>query len=459
MTWTQVAGSTIATPLAGAGQLAGPAGNPTLYQGVVRSNGTHGLIKVTNFLSGGTATVTSVDVGLGDIGEYGSFFGEYAWAVDPSDPNHLIAADVGAGQMMVTTNGGASWTSDPRLTAVITSKGQFLFSQTGLFFGNPRNVSQVGPIAFDPTNGKRVLIGTLANGVVASLDGAQTWVSVPNTQQIPAITSFFFDERARDVLVASFGRGLWTVTMPAGGFCGSLQTAACSVAVSGTTTKYTTLQAAINAAPNGATLTVTGRCNEHPTVSGRANLTIQGTAPAAGCAAMGPSMTDLSATVEGLDVVGSTGITVRYLNLVDSPSNGLLVSASAVVPSVTCNCIARSAVDGLAVNAAAVSGATGNLIVSNTSGVDVIAATALGISSNTIQSNRWEGITLLTTAAASITGNLVQDNTVGGVILTTSSGNFVDSNTINGNGDALTNQVTCAASTGNLGSNIPLLCL
>src|ERR1019366_10073919 len=102
--------------------------------------------------------------------------------------------------------------------------------------------------------------------------------------------------------ISSFGRGLWTMTMPAGGFCGSLLATACGASVSGSTAHYTSLQAAVNARPNGATITAPGVCKEHVSVTGRSNLTLQGTAPAGGCGTLGPSMTDLTSTVQGLDL-------------------------------------------------------------------------------------------------------------------------------------------------------------
>src|SRR5204863_9217365 len=139
-------------------------------------------------------------------------------------------------------------------------------------------------------------------------------------------------------------------------------TAACVVTTTNpsATHVYASLQQAINAEPNGTTFTVNGKCAEHPLVFGRSNLIIQGVPPAS-CGTAGPTISDLTSTVQGLDIVGSSGIVVQYLNLVDSTTNGLLVSASSIVPVLTCNCAARNAQSGIAVNTAAVNGASKTL--------------------------------------------------------------------------------------------------
>jgi hypothetical protein len=85
---------------------------------------------------------------------------------------------------------------------LVTGNGQFLFSV-------PNVGVQAHAIFFDPTNSNRILVGTEANGVIASLDGGLTWGSMFQSNQVPAITSFFFDEVQNNVLVSSYGRGLW----------------------------------------------------------------------------------------------------------------------------------------------------------------------------------------------------------------------------------------------------------
>ena len=106
--------------------------------------------------------------------------------------------------------------------------------------------------------------------------------------------------------------------------CGERDTGPCQITV-GTRT-FSTLQAAINAAPNGASLSaptrilVQGKCVGPPVlIQGRSNLSIEGVAPTLsgitpppvnGCREMGPLADDLTATVasdHSLPVSGTNG--------------------------------------------------------------------------------------------------------------------------------------------------------
>jgi hypothetical protein len=201
--WTPV--GTIAQSLSGRPYVVGPAAAPTIYQGILRPGNTVGLVKITGALTG-TATVTPADTGLSSIGTYcmgqGTFVCPRVFGVDPGNPLHLIAADAGTGQMKISTNGGASWTVDSTLTTLVTRFGQFRFSEPN--FGVQAHV-----IAFDPTNGNRILVGTEAAGIIASLDGGLTWTRLFQSEQVPTVTSFVFDEVQNSVLASSYGRGLW----------------------------------------------------------------------------------------------------------------------------------------------------------------------------------------------------------------------------------------------------------
>ena len=197
--------TTIAQSLSGRPYVTGPAASPTIYQGITKPSSLVGLLKITGV---GTVTVTvgSADTGLNSIGGYCMGFQTFVcptvFGVDPNNPQHLIAADLGTNQMKVSIDGGATWTVDSVLTTLVTANGQFLFFE-------PNFGLQVHAIAFDPANGNRILVGTEANGVIASLDGGQTWGPMFQSNQVPAITSFFFDEVQNNVLVSSYGRGLW----------------------------------------------------------------------------------------------------------------------------------------------------------------------------------------------------------------------------------------------------------
>lgn len=206
--WTPVPGAVVNVSLSGLLKVAGPPASPTIYQAVNRPGNRTGLVKMTGIRTG-TATVTNADTGLQSIDSYcngqGTWVCPTVFGVDPSNPNHLIAPDAGTNQMKVSTDGGASWQVDSALTNLVTNGGQLMF--TGGQFGT------VHAIAFDPNNGNHILVGTEAGGIIASLNGGQTWVKLPGSEQIPAITSFFFDEVQNTILVSSYGRGLWKVSL------------------------------------------------------------------------------------------------------------------------------------------------------------------------------------------------------------------------------------------------------
>ena len=73
------------------------------------------------------------------------------------------------------------------LTTLVTSAGQFQFSQTT---GLPGLATQAHVIAFDPTNGNRILVGTEQAGILGSLDGGATWGILPGSDVIPAVSPF-----------------------------------------------------------------------------------------------------------------------------------------------------------------------------------------------------------------------------------------------------------------------------
>lgn len=206
-TWTPVA--TIPQSLSGRPQVAGPPAGPTVYQGIRKPGNKIGLVRITGVTSA-PATVTPADTGLNSIGFYcmgqGTFVCPTVFGVDPSNPQHLFAADVGTSQMKESTDGGASWSVDQVLTNLVTKNGQLRFVE-------PNFGLQAHAIAFDPTNGNRILVGTEAAGIIASLDGGVTWGRLFQSERVPTITSFFFDEVLNTILVSSYGRGLWKVSI------------------------------------------------------------------------------------------------------------------------------------------------------------------------------------------------------------------------------------------------------
>jgi hypothetical protein len=192
--------------------VAGPAANPTIY---VTTNKLHpdgswfdGLSKITG-IKQPTLTIQPADVGLGALASWGPDDAPAVIprvvGVDRNNPQHLIAADASTNMMVVSTTGGSSWTPDGQLTNLVMDNGNLLF--------NAPNVGcQAHAIAFDPSNGQRIFVGTEASGVIATLDGGSTWFRVPGTEKISSVSDFFFDEVRGVVYVASYGRGLWSIT-------------------------------------------------------------------------------------------------------------------------------------------------------------------------------------------------------------------------------------------------------
>ncbi len=217
--WNAVAGATTAQALMGHIYVSGPSSDPTLYQpvcttgcGSIAPSGA--LLKITGVNTGGAVNVSTIGGGLAQLGSYndgnGSFrLQEAAFGVDPNNPLHMIAADVGANTMKETTDGGATWTADAQLTALVTANNRYAFNDPAGRLG-----SQAHAIAFDPTNANRIFVGTESAGIVYSLDGGASWSSLPGSTAIPAVTSFFVDEEKGRILVTSYGRGMWSITMP-----------------------------------------------------------------------------------------------------------------------------------------------------------------------------------------------------------------------------------------------------
>jgi uncharacterized repeat protein (TIGR01451 family) len=205
--WTAVSGVTTGNSLTGHPIVTGPAADPTIYQ---LTSG--GLLKITGVNTANPAVVTTIStatisIGAANAGHASFRFGEPALGIDPNNPLTLLAADMNTNKMRFSHDGGATWTNDAALTALVTDNGRLGFSVP--FVG-----SQVHTIAFDPVNANTILVGTELSGILASLDGGQTWARMPGSEKITAITSFFFDEVRHDILVSSYGRGLWKLAIP-----------------------------------------------------------------------------------------------------------------------------------------------------------------------------------------------------------------------------------------------------
>lgn len=207
---------------------AGPAGNPTVYQGVLRPgslpNGglRFGLMRASNLfppastdgglLARGTinllgqAEVTPADgSGMGALGSLRTPIARYVvFGVDPNHADHLIAPDVEASEMKFSADGGLTWHPLPQLTQAVTDGGRYLFEVFEL--------SLASVIAWDPYDSCHILVGTIQNGVIRSTDGGNSWTRIEGSTPVTYVSSFFFPPTG-PVWVSTNGRGLWTLRL------------------------------------------------------------------------------------------------------------------------------------------------------------------------------------------------------------------------------------------------------
>ncbi len=190
--------------------VAGPATDPVIYWAVARPSTTYngisrqGLVRIDNVLGPGSLVVTDADVsGLGSLGIFPTMFAWYrVFGVDPSDPDHLVAPDLDSGEVKYSLDAGQSWAVDSDLTDLVLDSGVFRF--------NWREFVHVQSIEFDPAYACHVAVGTAQNGIFQSGDAGASWVAVPDTTQITNLSSIFFTD-GDDLIVSTYGRGLWKV--------------------------------------------------------------------------------------------------------------------------------------------------------------------------------------------------------------------------------------------------------
>jgi len=221
MTWTE-AGRLPFFELRYPIRVVGPATDPVIFilykRPPTRTSGSvdrTGLARIDGVLRG-RALWTGVDGGLGSPDSFSAFcFGAgtfgcpTVYAVNPRNPNHILAADAADGSIKVTRD-GYRWDPDTDLNYRLRGYGSSLGS---LLYTTPNwSLTQVHVIAFHPRN-TEIFVGTESQGVFYSENDGRTWNEVPNSRQIPNISGFAFGfegDREREVIyVSSYGRGLW----------------------------------------------------------------------------------------------------------------------------------------------------------------------------------------------------------------------------------------------------------
>jgi photosystem II stability/assembly factor-like uncharacterized protein len=129
------------------------------------------------------------------------------FAVDPGNPDHVIAADVVTGVMQQTIHGGDDWEIIASLTNAVTEHDlQFAAPLNGPVVG--RVFSLVTAVSFSPQDPSVVLAGTSEGGIYVSNDHGTSWTRIAGTERLPNVTSFAW-ANANRVYVSTFGRGLW----------------------------------------------------------------------------------------------------------------------------------------------------------------------------------------------------------------------------------------------------------
>jgi hypothetical protein len=237
--------------------------------------------------------------------------------------------------------------------------------------------------------------------------------------------------------------------------CGATDTTTCS-ATSGITGRSFTgagaLQSAINATTGADFIMVRGHCPA-ATVTGRVGVTIQGPFPATGCGINGPGRADLTAEIDGLTVVGSTGVTVNFLNLVNSATDGVSFTNSSS-STAFCNCAARNFADGFESNNSRLITFTSNLSELNTDGFQANGSTFVTVASNTANANTGTGILVVNSNLVSVVNNIVTNNGTGINFIGSQQGT-ASANTLTGNGNQNDNLINCSNSSV-FGSNVPI---
>jgi photosystem II stability/assembly factor-like uncharacterized protein len=187
-------------------KVAGPVANPVIYTAIklsgARPDGSPilGLKRVADTLAAGSPVLSNI----GGIGSLGIFATEFAWykpfGVDPLDANFLIVPDIDSNTVKVSGDAGATWATDFALSNLATRGGTFKFS-----FGP---FSQISSFGFDPDCAGHILVGTQQAGIMETFNRGATWSVLPGSDFIPLVSCFYF-QGSSQVLISSYGRGLW----------------------------------------------------------------------------------------------------------------------------------------------------------------------------------------------------------------------------------------------------------
>jgi hypothetical protein len=216
VSWTEI-GATTTPPSACGIQVARSGSTVTFF---VKSGGCDGDRPGTLWRHTGTSTTGAwQQVTRGGAGQFG------VYAVDPNNPNRIIASDLGGPsgpEMVMTTNGGSSWTSLNQLDQLMTGGGVFRYENRRgpRRFTRFQGYPQPTLVAFDPFDRDVIVAAGADSGVFISVNGGTSWKLVtdpinPRISGVPHIprarhAHFEHDEpEIVRVYLGTQGRGQW----------------------------------------------------------------------------------------------------------------------------------------------------------------------------------------------------------------------------------------------------------
>ena len=218
--WTELGNAT--EPPTGGGGMCGvkaavAGGTPTFWVQVGNCDGANAdqLWRFDGTAPGGTWTNETPAGGIG------------VFDVDPNDPERLLASILtNPPQMVMSTDGGATWDSLPELDALMTGNGDYPYvnSRGPTSFTGLNGYPQPSLVAFDAEDPTIMVAGGRDSGVFLSTDGGSDWVLVTDPDStggsVPHLPSPYFayfdhegsPDGAISMYVGTRGRGVWRVS-------------------------------------------------------------------------------------------------------------------------------------------------------------------------------------------------------------------------------------------------------
>ena len=209
----------------------------------------------------------------------------------------------------------------------------------------------------------------------------------------------------------------------------------CSATIVGGST-FATIQAAINAAGTGATIQVSGICNENITIverKERITLDGQATSTINGSAATGSTV-----------IVRARGVTIKRFT-VTGGLNGILINRGGTA-TIDSNIVQATGTNGIAVSLSGFAIIINNTIQNNLGGEGVVvtesSSARIGFvsvndtvaSPNVIQNNGGRGIVAVRSSDARIVGNTISGNADDGIGVFRDAQASASNNILNSNG-------------------------